>query len=96
MVVALAALAGLLVGSFLNVVIHRVPRQESVVRGRSRCPHCSGVIAAYDNIPVLSFLLLRGRCRRCRQPISVRYVTVELATAGGFALVALAAGHALS
>jgi leader peptidase (prepilin peptidase)/N-methyltransferase len=78
-------LLGLLVGSFLNVVIHRVPRHESVVRPRSRCPGCGTTLAERDNIPVLSWLLLRGRCRTCDAPISARYPAVELLTAVVFA-----------
>ncbi len=72
------ALLGATVGSFLNVVIARVPAGESVVRPRSRCPACRGPIAWYDNLPVLSWLLLRGRCRSCGARISPRYVVVEL------------------
>jgi len=72
-----AAAVGLAVGSFLNVVAHRLPRGESVVVPRSRCPHCGGGIAARDNIPVVSFLLLRGRCRTCGGRISWRYPAVE-------------------
>jgi leader peptidase (prepilin peptidase)/N-methyltransferase len=77
---ALVFLYGLVVGSFLNVCIHRLPRHESVVRPRSRCPQCGQAIAAYDNIPLVSYLLLRGRCRHCRAPISPLYFCVELAT----------------
>jgi leader peptidase (prepilin peptidase)/N-methyltransferase len=73
-------LLGLLIGSFLNVVIHRVPLGESVVSPRSRCPRCGTELAAYDNIPVVSWLVLRGRCRTCSAPISVRYPLVELGT----------------
>lgn len=83
-----AALLGLVVGSFLNVVIHRLPRGISIVFPRSACTFCGGAVAARDNIPVLSFLLLRGKCRRCAAPISIRYPLVELATAGLFALSA--------
>ncbi|HEX5017960.1 MAG TPA: prepilin peptidase [Actinomycetes bacterium] len=72
---------GLLVGSFLNVVIARVPDGDSVVAPRSRCPHCLTEIAAFDNVPVISWLVLRGRCRHCREPISVRYPLVEIANA---------------
>jgi leader peptidase (prepilin peptidase)/N-methyltransferase len=90
--VALAGVLGALIGSFLNVVIHRVPRRESLVKPRSRCPECGTPIAPYDNVPVLSWLLLRGRCRRCGAPISPRYPLVELVTALAFAAVVLARG----
>ena len=76
----LAFLFGSLYGSFLNVVVHRLPREESLVRPRSRCPHCRRTIAWFDNVPILSWLILRGRCRRCRKPISARYPLVEAAT----------------
>jgi len=79
-VVALAAVFGLLIGSFLNVVIWRVPRNVSLVSPPSHCPRCDTPIKPYDNLPVVSWLLLRGRCRNCREPISVRYPLVELAT----------------
>ena len=79
---------GLGVGSFMTVAVYRLPKGESVVRPRSRCPSCGAEIGARDNIPVLSWLLLRGRCRRCGARISVEYPLVELATAG---LVVLAA-----
>jgi leader peptidase (prepilin peptidase)/N-methyltransferase len=78
---AVVAFFGLCVGSFLNVVIARVPRGESIVRPRSRCPGCRKPIAGYDNIPVLSWVLLRGRCRSCGQPISARYPLVEIVCA---------------
>ncbi len=78
---ALVFLLGLVVGSFLNVCIYRLPRGESVVRPRSRCPACGTQIRAADNIPVLSYLLLRGRCRQCRARISPFYPAVELITA---------------
>ena len=85
---ALGAFAlGLVVGSFLNVVIHRWPRGESVVRPRSRCPACGHAIAAWENVPVLSYLWLRGRCRSCAAPIPLRYPLVELLTGGVFALL---------
>ena len=81
----IAAVFGLVVGSFLNVLIHRLPRGASPVRPRSVCPWCGGVIRAADNVPLLSYLLLRGRCRRCGAPISWRYPFVEALTALLFA-----------
>lgn len=72
------AVFGLCMGSFVNVLIYRLPREMSVVRPRSRCPHCSKPIAFYDNLPLLSWILLKGRCRGCRAPISARYPAVEL------------------
>jgi leader peptidase (prepilin peptidase) / N-methyltransferase len=90
--VALAGVIGALIGSFLNVVIHRVPRRESLVRPRSSCPECGAPIAPYDNVPVLSWLVLRGRCRRCGERISLRYPLVELLTALAFAAVVLVRG----
>lgn len=86
--VVACGLVGLLIGSFLNVVVWRVPREESVVRPRSRCPQCDHAIRERDNIPVLSWLLLRGRCRDCGHPISKRYPLVEGATGLLFALTA--------
>lgn len=82
--VGIVAVFGLLIGSFLNAVIHRVPRKESVVSPGSRCPSCGYALRWYDNIPVASYVLLGGRCRRCRKPISVRYPIVELVTAAVF------------
>jgi leader peptidase (prepilin peptidase)/N-methyltransferase len=87
-----AALFGLVIGSFANVCIHRLPRGESVVRPPSRCPACRVLIRPFDNVPLLSWLVLRGRCRSCRAPISVRYPLVEAANAGLFFLVAEAHG----
>lgn len=81
---------GLVLGSFLTVVAHRVPRGESVVGGRSRCPECGAQIAAYDNVPVLSWLALRGRARCCGARISPRYPLTELATGALFAAVGVA------
>jgi leader peptidase (prepilin peptidase)/N-methyltransferase len=93
-VAAFCGLFGLLIGSFLNVVIWRVPRGESIVRPPSHCPGCDQPIAPLDNIPVLSWLLLRGRCRHCGTRISARYPAVELATAALFvALVAKIGVH---
>ena len=83
-----AALFGVIIGSFLNVVIHRLPREESIVFPNSRCPSCGTVIAFYDNVPVLSYVLLRGKCRSCKSNISARYPAVELLTALLFVAVA--------
>jgi leader peptidase (prepilin peptidase)/N-methyltransferase len=80
-----AGLVGLVVGSYLNVVIHRLPHGRSTVRPGSRCPACGAPIRARDNLPVVSWLLLGGRCRDCRAPIPVRYPLVELATGLAFA-----------
>lgn len=76
-----AGLVGLVAGSYLNVVIHRLPRSLSTVLPRSRCPACGAPIRPRDNVPLISWLLLRGRCRACRAPISPRYPLVEAATA---------------
>ncbi|HUP62174.1 MAG TPA: prepilin peptidase [Thermoanaerobaculia bacterium] len=78
---AFALALGAIVGSFLNVVIHRYPRRESIVLPPSHCPHCNARIRPYDNIPVLAWLWLRGRCRDCRERIGGRYPLVELANA---------------
>lgn len=90
-----AFLAGLLTGSFLNVCIYRMPRDLSVVRPRSHCPDCGHTIAWYDNIPVLSFLLLRARCRHCLAAIPPRYPLVELCAGIAFLLSAYALGPTL-
>jgi leader peptidase (prepilin peptidase) / N-methyltransferase len=92
MPVAIAAVAGLVAGSFFNVVIARLPRHESLVRPASRCPHCGHPVRPYDNVPVLSWLILRGRCRDCGEPISARYPLVELLTAALFAAVVIDTG----
>ena len=83
----LAGLLGACIGSFLNVVIHRLPRNSSVVRPSSRCPGCGYELRWYDNVPVVSWLLLRGRCRKCGAGVSWQYPLVELITAGLFVLV---------
>jgi leader peptidase (prepilin peptidase)/N-methyltransferase len=88
-VAALLFLFGLLIGSFLTVVAHRLPRGESVVGGRSHCPSCGAQIAAYDNVPVFSWLALRGRARCCGVPISARYPLTELASGALYAATAL-------
>ena len=77
-----AFLFGSMVGSFLNVCIYRLPQEKSVVFPSSRCPHCQAPIRFYDNIPLLSYLFLWGKCRRCGSPISLQYPLVELLTAG--------------
>lgn len=89
---AACAVLGLLVGSFLNVVVWRVPRGESVVRPPSHCPACGRAIRARDNVPVFSWLLLRGRCRDCDAQISPRYPLVEAGTAAVFVVLATRIG----
>jgi leader peptidase (prepilin peptidase)/N-methyltransferase len=83
---ALALGFGCTIGSFLNVLIHRLPREESPWRGRSHCPHCQRMVRWYENVPVLSFLALGGRCAGCKRPIAWRYPAVELA-AGVIAVI---------
>ena len=77
---AYAVVLGLIVGSYLNVVVFRLPRGQSTERARSSCPGCGKLIQARDNIPVLSYLILRGKCRDCGEPISARYPAVEALT----------------
>jgi leader peptidase (prepilin peptidase)/N-methyltransferase len=89
-----AGALGLIVGSYLNVVIHRLPRSESTVLPRSRCPHCGALVRARDNLPLLSFALLRGRCRECGVRISWRYPLVEAST--GTLFVACVAAFGVS
>jgi leader peptidase (prepilin peptidase)/N-methyltransferase len=91
--IAACAVLGLAVGSFLNVVIYRVPRRQSIVSPPSACPHCGTVIGARDNVPVISWVLLRGKCRHCQGPISIQYPVVELATAALFAGLAARFGY---
>ena len=88
----MAAVFGAIIGSFLNVVAYRLPRGESLSHPPSRCPHCGKPVKPYDNIPVLSWLLLRGRCRHCKEPISARYPIVEAGTGLLCALVVVAKG----
>jgi leader peptidase (prepilin peptidase)/N-methyltransferase len=90
--VAVIGVLGLLVGSFLNVVIYRLPRGESLVTPASRCPSCGTPVKPYDNIPVVSWLFLRGRCRSCGAAISARYPLVEALTGAVFVGVALTRG----
>jgi leader peptidase (prepilin peptidase)/N-methyltransferase len=85
----LAGVFGAIIGSFLNVVIHRVPLEESIVFPNSRCPSCGVVIAFYDNVPVLSWVMLGAKCRGCKERISFRYPAVELLTAVLFVAVAM-------
>ena len=92
LLLAFVGLFGLVVGSFLNVVIWRVPRGESIVNPPSHCPGCDRPVRPRDNVPVLSWLLLRGRCRDCSEPISRRYPLVELGTAAVFVVFGLRIG----
>ena len=92
--IAAAAVLGAIVGSFLNVVIHRVPRGESILRPASHCPGCGRTIAPWDNVPILAWLWLRGRCRGCAARISLRYPLIEAAT--GLLFAAIVARHGLT
>ncbi len=96
MIIVVATLLGLVVGSFLNVVIHRVPRRQSVAWPASHCPHCGEPIRPSDNVPLLSYLLLRGRCRNCKGRISARYPAVEAATGLLFGAAAYEFGMGLT
>ena len=93
--VLIVGLFGLVIGSFLNVIIHRVPIRESIVWPSSKCPHCGEGIAPRDNIPLVSYLLLRGRCRNCKEPISPRYPAVEALTGVLFGAAAYTFGLSL-
>lgn len=95
MLTLVAGLFGLVIGSFLNVVIHRVPLGESIAFPGSKCPECETPISPKDNIPVLSYVFLRGKCRNCGTPIPLRYPLVEAATGILFALAALRFGVSL-
>src|SRR5688572_15848348 len=90
MIAVVAGMLGLAVGSFLNVVAYRLPRGESLVHPRSRCPGCATPVRPLDNVPVLSWLALRGRCRTCKTPISPRYPLIEALTAALCVAVVLA------
>jgi leader peptidase (prepilin peptidase)/N-methyltransferase len=94
-VVLFFAAMGAVIGSFLNVCILRLPAEQSVVSPPSRCPKCGNGVKWYDNIPVLSWLILRGRCRNCGNPISIQYPLIELATALIWAWMAMRYGHEL-
>ena len=96
MLFAIAPLAGLAFGSFVNVVAYRLPRRESLVKPRSRCPACGAHVRSYDNLPVVSWLLLRGRCRDCRARIPARYPIVEAAMAVLWVAVVLATSSIVS
>jgi leader peptidase (prepilin peptidase)/N-methyltransferase len=88
LLVALAAVVGLIFGSFATVAAYRIPRRETIVSGRSKCPHCDRMIPWYENIPVLGYIVLRGRCRGCGEKISIRYPLIELGTGLLFGLAA--------
>jgi leader peptidase (prepilin peptidase)/N-methyltransferase len=91
--ITVAVILGPAIGSFINVVAHRIPAGVSVVRPRSRCPHCEAEIAPRDNVPVVSWFLLRGRCRHCGERISFRYPIVEATTGALFVATVLAIGE---
>ena len=96
MLLAIAPLAGLAFGSFVNVVAYRLPRRQSLVKPRSRCPACGAQVRFYDNLPVVSWLMLRGRCRDCRARIPARYPIVEAAMALLWVAVVIAKGSTAS
>lgn len=91
-IAALAGVLGLVIGSFLNVVTYRLPRGMSLMRPPSACPSCGAPVRWFDNVPVVSWIILRGHCRRCHQPISVQYPLVELGTGMFFAALVLIFG----
>lgn len=96
MFVAASALLGLIFGSFATVAAHRIPQHKTIVTGRSECPHCGRQIKAIENIPVLSYLFLGGRCRGCKARISIRYPSIELVTGVLFALSAYKFGSGVA
>ncbi len=96
MISVVAGLFGLVIGSFLNVVVHRVPLRQSIIWPSSRCPNCGERIKSFDNLPVLSYLILRGRCRNCKARISPRYPLVEMLTGVLFVLAAYEFGLSLA
>ena len=95
LVIAFASLLGAIIGSFLNVCILRLPSGQSIVRPPSRCPQCGAGVRWFDNIPVLSWIVLRGRCRHCQNPISIQYPLIELATAAIWGVSAAKYGYEL-
>ena len=95
MILAAIIIFGLIFGSFLNVVIYRLPKKNSLVSPGSKCPACENPVRFYDNIPVLSYLFLRGKCRHCGVSISVRYPVVEILTALCMVLLYLKYGFSL-
>ena len=92
-IASIAFLGGMITGSFVGVVAHRVPRGRSIVGPRSECPSCGGQIAAYDNVPVISWVLLGGHCRSCGERIPARYPLIEFAVGAAFAATALVLRH---
>lgn len=94
-IAVLSGVFGLALGSFLNVVVYRTPRGKSLIAPPSACPHCGHQIAPFENIPVLSWLVLRGKCSSCAAPISIRYPLVELGTAAFFVVVTLVMAPAI-
>lgn len=96
MLLAFSVVIGLALGSFFNVCIYRIPRNESLIFPPSHCPSCQKKIKAYDNIPILSYILLFGKCRFCKKPISIRYPLVELLTGLLFAVAAIKFGFGVA
>ena len=89
LIILFVALFGLIIGSFISALSYRYPRRISIARGRSKCPSCKNTIAWYDNIPLLSYILLAGKCRNCKKHISIRYPLIEFFTILGFVLIFL-------